>query len=375
MTVLKTQTFDQVVQAEAAAVQGGVTSGLVDFSVGSILRTFAESVAAIVMWLQGLILQLLTTTRAATSTGSDLDSWIADYGLTRLGAATSGGSVTFSRFTPTLQAIVPTGSIIQTADGTQQFQVIADAAQSAYVAGTGYVLPAATASITATVAALAPGAGGNVAIGVLNTLGQTISGVDTVTNTLAFSTGTNAESDAALRLRFVNYLSSLSKATSAAIGNAIASLQLGITYTLTEDYSYGGAYQPGYFYLVIDDGTGSPPTSIVNAVTAAVNAVRGCGIQFNVFAPIVVTANIAVTVTAAAPYTHTAIAAALQPAIAAYVAALPLGVSLSLTRLYQIIYDATPGIASVSGLTINGAGADIAATAQQAIIPGTVIIS
>jgi uncharacterized phage protein gp47/JayE len=375
MTVLKTQTFDQVVQAEAAAVQGGVTSGLVDFSVGSILRTFAESVAAIVMWLQGLILQLLTTTRAATSTGSDLDSWIADYGLTRLGAATSGGSVTFSRFTPTLQAIVPIGSIIQTADGTQQFQVIADAAQSAYVAGTGYVLPAATASITATVAALAPGAGGNVAIGVLNTLGQTISGVDTVTNTLAFSTGTNAESDAALRLRFVNYLSSLSKATSAAIGNAIASLQLGITYTLTEDYSYGGAYQPGYFYLVIDDGTGSPPTSIVNAVTAAVNAVRGCGIQFNVFAPIVVTANIAVTVTAAAPYTHTAIAAALQPAIAAYVAALPLGVSLSLTRLYQIIYDATPGIASVSGLTINGAGADIAATAQQAIIPGTVIIS
>jgi uncharacterized phage protein gp47/JayE len=375
MTVLKTQTFDQVVQAEAAAVQGGVTSGLVDFSVGSILRTFAESVAAIVMWLQGLILQLLTTTRAATSTGSDLDSWIVDYGLTRLGAATSGGSVTFSRFTPTLQAIVPIGSIIQTADGTQQFQVIADAAQSAYVAGTGYVLPAATASITATVAALAPGAGGNVAIGVLNTLGQTISGVDTVTNTLAFSTGTNAESDAALRLRFVNYLSSLSKATSAAIGNAIASLQLGITYTLTEDYSYGGAYQPGYFYLVIDDGTGSPPTSIVNAVTAAVNAVRGCGIQFNVFAPIVVTANIAVTVTAAAPYTHTAIAAALQPAIAAYVAALPLGVSLSLTRLYQIIYDATPGIASVSGLTINGAGADIAATAQQAIIPGTVIIS
>jgi uncharacterized phage protein gp47/JayE len=303
MTVLKTQTFDQVVQAEAAAVQGGVTSGLVDFSVGSILRTFAESVAAIVMWLQGLILQLLTTTRAATSTGSDLDSWIVDYGLTRLGAATSGGSVTFSRFTPTLQAIVPIGSIIQTADGTQQFQVIADAAQSAYVAGTGYVLPAATASITATVAALAPGAGGNVAIGVLNTLGQTISGVDTVTNTLAFSTGTNAESDAALRLRFVNYLSSLSKATSAAIGNAIASLQLGITYTLTEDYSYGGAYQPGYFYLVIDDGTGSPPTSIVNAVTAAVNAVRGCGIQFNVFAPIVVTANIAVTVTAAAPYT------------------------------------------------------------------------
>jgi uncharacterized phage protein gp47/JayE len=375
MTVLQTQTFDQVVQAEAAAVQGGVTSGLVDFSVGSILRTFAESVAAIVMWLQGLILQLLTTTRAATSTGSDLDSWIVDYGLTRLGAATSGGSVTFSRFTPTLQAIVPIGSIIQTADGTQQFQVIADAAQSAYVAGTGYVLPAATASITATVAALAPGAGGNVAIGVLNTLGQTISGVDTVTNTLAFSTGTNAESDAALRLRFVNYLSSLSKATSAAIGNAIASLQLGITYTLTEDYSYGGAYQPGYFYLVIDDGTGSPPTSIVNAVTAAVNAVRGCGIQFNVFAPIVVTANIAVTVTAAAPYTHTAIAAALQPAIAAYVAALPLGVSLSLTRLYQIIYDATPGIASVSGLTINGAGADIAATAQQAIIPGTVIIS
>jgi hypothetical protein len=73
-----------------------------------------------------------------------------------------------------------------------------------------------------------------------------------------FANGSDAESDAAFRLRFVEYISSLAKATPAAVDYAITSLQLGLTDVIVENYDYAGNYKPGSFYTVIDDGSGSP---------------------------------------------------------------------------------------------------------------------
>ena len=69
MPALQTQTFDQLVQIEATAIQASSGGSLIDFSVGSILLAFAQAVAMVALWLQGLILQLLITTRAATASG------------------------------------------------------------------------------------------------------------------------------------------------------------------------------------------------------------------------------------------------------------------------------------------------------------------
>ena len=57
---------------------------------------------------------------------------MADFGLTRLPAVAATGQVTFSRFTNTLQAVVPFGSLVQTADGSQKFTVVTDATNSGY---------------------------------------------------------------------------------------------------------------------------------------------------------------------------------------------------------------------------------------------------
>ena len=87
MATLETKDFDTLVEEQAAIVQGSSSRALLDFSIGSILRAIVEAYAAVAMWLQGLILSVLSLTRAATSSGSDLDSWMADFGLTRLAAA------------------------------------------------------------------------------------------------------------------------------------------------------------------------------------------------------------------------------------------------------------------------------------------------
>src|SRR5271163_4542066 len=105
MTTLQTQTFTAIVQNTVAAIQGGA-SKLLDLTVGSVLRAIVEANAAVILWLQGLILQVQTLTRAATSQGSDLDTWVADYGLIRLPAVAATGQVTFTRFTANQQAVV-----------------------------------------------------------------------------------------------------------------------------------------------------------------------------------------------------------------------------------------------------------------------------
>lgn len=374
MANVTTKSFTTIVSDMVTAVQGRA-SALVDFAIGSVLRAFTESVASVVVWLEGLILVLLTTTRASTSSGSDLDSFVADFGLTRLPAQAATGQVTFARFTATMQAVIPVGTTVQTGDGTQQFTVIADSTQAAYNASlNAYVIAAGTSSANATVQAATAGTGGNVVANTITVIAQALTYVDTVTNALAFTNGANAESDPALRSRFVAYIASLSKATKAAILNAVLGLKIGAACALTENYAYNGTYQPGYFYAVVDDGSGSPGSTFLSSAANAIDAVRPFTVQFGVFAPIIITANVSMTATIATGYDPVATKATARTAVLAYLATLSMGQMLPYTRILQIVYDASPGITNITGLTINGGTSDLAATAQQRILAGTVSV-
>ena len=374
MANVTTKSFTTIVSDMVTAVQGRASS-LVDFAIGSVLRAFTESVASVVVWLESLILVLLTTTRASTSSGSDLDSFVADFGLTRLPSQSSTGQVTFARFTSTMQAIIAVGTLVQTGDGTQQFTVIADATQAAYN-GTlnAYVIAPGSGSANATVQAVNAGTSGNVGAGTISVIAQAVTYVDTVTNALAFTNGANAESDQALRARFVAYIASLSKATKAAILNAVLGLKIGAACALTENYAYNGTYQPGYFYAVVDDGSGTPGSTFLSSAANAIDAVRPFTVQFGVFAPVILTANVSMTATVAAGYDPVATKATARSAVLAYIATLSMGQMLPYTRLLQVAYDASPGITNITGMTINGGTADLTATAQQRILAGTVTV-
>jgi uncharacterized phage protein gp47/JayE len=362
-----TKNFTTLVQDQVAAIQAGAKA-LVDLTVGSILRSIVEANASIQLWLQGLILQLLAITRAATSTGSDLDSWVGDFGLTRTAAVAASGTVTFARFTPTNQALIPIGATVQTGDGTQKYTVTIDTTNGAYSASQGgYVVGAGVTSLNVPVLAVTAGAAGNAQAGQVSTLTSPISGIDTVTNASTFTSGADAETDAALRVRFINYIASLSKATKSAIGNAITSLRSGLTYSFVENTTYAGATQYGYFYVVVDDGTGAPSGSLLTSVSNAIDAVRPVTSTFGVFAPVVQNASVVMTATIASGYDPVATKALITTALKTYINSLALGQSLTYSRLAQIAYDASPGVTNVTAVTLNGGTSDLAATVQQVV--------
>jgi len=368
------QNFSTLVEGMAASVQGAA-SALLDLTVGSVLRAILEANASLALWLQWLIVQVLATTRLATSNGPDCDSFGADFGFTRLPAVAAQGAVTFARFTPSIAAIIPLGTIISTPGSAVSFMVVADTTNAAYSAlAGGYNLAAGVTSLNAAVVANVAGSAGNIQAGAISVIGTALPGIDTVTNANAFTGGIDPESDAAFRTRFGNYLASLSKATGIAIGAAIAGIQQGLSYTISENINQAGAAQPGHFVVTVDDGSGAPPVSLLGAVQQAVNTVRPVGSSFSVQGPVVLLANISMTLTTASGSPHEVAVAAVASAIETYIASLGIGGSLNYTRLAQEAYAASTSVTNVSNIQLNGAMADLAPPLFGVIRAGTVTV-
>lgn len=365
--------FTALVQRFAVQARASATAVL-DFTVGSVFRAMAEANAAVALWLQWLILVVLRQTRLATSQGSEVDTWCADFGLFRLPATPAAGAVTFSRNTSGLAALIPVGTTVRSTDGTQSFIVTTDPSNLAWN-GTGYAVAANALSVILPVQAAVGGSAGNVQPGTVTVLTSAIPGIDTVTNALAFSGGIDPESDAALRARFLLFIAGLSKATLAAIASAIASVQQGLTYAVAANVDNLGGYRPGNFVITVDDGTGAPSIDLLNRVYTAVDAVRSVAETFSVQAPTIVTVAVSMTLTAAPGYLKANLQGPVAAAVTAYINTLPIGAPLLYTRLAQIALDAVSGIASITALVVNGAQADISVSASGVLKASTVSVN
>jgi uncharacterized phage protein gp47/JayE len=372
---LQLRTFDTIVSSAAAAMQGAAQT-LLDLTVGSVLRAVLEANAGLGLWMQWLILETLQTTRAATSTASDLDTWMADFGLTRQQAVAAAGSVTFSRFSPVTTALIPAGTLVRTSDGSQSFAVTADTTNPAWnAAQNGFSLAAGASSVTVAITAAVVGSGGNVQAGAISLIAAALPGVDTVSNVAPTAGGLDAETDPALRARFAAYLVSLFKATTEAVGYAVSTVQQGLQYTIQENATQSGAYQPGTFVVTVDNGTGAPPASLLTSVANAIEAVRPVGSTWTVIGPTVTTANVSMAIVTAPTATHATVTAQVASALTSFIDALPVGSPLPWSQLTQVAYNTSSSVTNVFGVLLNGSTTDIVPGQAGVAKAGSVTVS
>ncbi len=343
-------------------------STLLDVSVGSVLRAILEANASVALWMQWLIMEVLSLTRAATSNGSDLDSWMADFGLSRLPAVAASGSARFSRSTPGLAAVIPVGALIRTGSdaSSQAFTVLADASQP-FWNGTGYALVATEVEIVVPIQAVVPGQAGNVQAGVLVLLSTAIPGIDSVTNDYPMRGGLDAEADTALRARFGGFLDSRTRATIQAVEFAIQSVQQGLRYKFAEQVDPSGAFRAGHFTVVVDDGSGTPSDTLLAEVGSAVESVRAVGSTYSVIRPQISVVNVSMQIGGGTP-------ANVQAAVGAWIAGQPIGSAIFLSKLTQIAHDSDPFVFKVSDVSINGVAGDLALPQFARPMPGVVTI-
>jgi hypothetical protein len=354
MTTLVLQDFDTLVNNMAAQAQASASVPL-NLTAGSVIRAIFEADASVALWLQWQAVQIMSATRLATSNGADVDSFVGDFALARLPAVSSTGTVTLSRYASGSVVQVSPGATLKTADGTLTFTVVADTAQGAWNATAGaYQFGSGATSIAVTVQCGTAGAAGNVLAGAISVISSALPGVDTATNASPFANGIDAESDAALKARFVNYISSLSRATDGAVRAAISGVQQKLAFTVAENTP-----SAGYFTVTVDDGSGAPSSALLARVYAAVYAVRGLCITPIVQGPSNTGATVAMTISVAAGAVAADVAAAVVAAVLAYVDGLTVGAVLRYTRLAQVAYDASDSVTNVTGLLVSGSTADI----------------
>ncbi|PIZ04368.1 MAG: baseplate protein [Gammaproteobacteria bacterium CG_4_10_14_0_8_um_filter_38_16] len=369
------KSFQTLVNDQVTAVQGA-TATPIDFNVGTNELALVEANAGMGVFLEYLANSILALARAATSTGVDLDSWIAQFPMKpRLAGVKSSGNVQFSRFTASSSATIPVGSLVKSTDFTLSFEVIADDTNVYYNSSLkAYVIPALTTQIPVKVQCLTAGTIGNVSPNVITVIASPISGVDTINNLVAFTNGKNSETDAELRARFILYINSLSRAVLIAYANAISSIPEIIRYNVVENKTYAGAVQEGYVYTVIDDGTGSPPADLIDKAYAAIQTVRGLAIQNDVFGPDPQAVNIIIDLTILPVTTEAVITELVTDALSNYINNLAFNEVLPYSRIFEIVYDASPYIINATNLTLNGGTTDLSGTENRIFIADTITV-
>jgi uncharacterized phage protein gp47/JayE len=369
------KTFDTLVEGQAAAVQGRA-AGLIDYSIGAVLRAVGEATASMGLWLQGLVLVLLRTTRLSTCEDADADTFVADFGAAptsgdetkfeRLPAAFGATNATFSRVSTGGQAVVPVGSSVQTLDGSQKFTVVLDPNNVSYdPAFSGYVMVSGVGSVIVPIRALTAGLAGNALAGAINTIASAIPGVSAVTNPFAVTNGADAETTAQMRVRFRRFVQALRRATPAALEEAVTSIQRGVTCVVKENQHFDGTPEKGFTTIIVDDGSGAPTTGLLTAASLAVDTTRAAGTSYGVYAPTVVHMDVTAGITTVADADHAAAIADVVAALTAFLNTLPIGAPVYWSRVWQVVQDASEDILEVVGPTLNGGTVDVMLTFSQ----------
>lgn len=355
----------------------------IPFSSGDPLLAFWQSVATQLDFLQAQIALVLALARASTSTGADLDSWMAQFLFLRLQAVPGTGDETFSiNAVAGVRIIVPIGTLVQTVGGDIQYEVVADTGDPTFdPTVNGYVLPIGSLSINPTIQAVIPGSASNVAANVLTQFGSSVPGIASCTNPQPITNGVDAESDDSFRSRFILYLATLAKATRSAILAAAQSVQQGLLISLLENQQPNGSPLLGSFTVIADDGSGNPPAALLNAIFAAVDATRAFSVQPFVVAPTQLFISVSLSVNVGplplpTGVSSTTINIAVQNAVATVVNQLAPGGRLNGSAIIAAALS-VPFVAAVnpSSVTINGGTADLMPTVQQEIRITTSAIS
>ncbi len=361
--VLSTLNYNQVLSnlIGAWAAESGAVPQLLP---GDPLLALFQAVSSQIVFLESVAQYVANLTRAQTSTGTDLDSWMAQFDFTRLPAVYAVGPVTLGvNSVHNTSTNVSLNTVVQTVGGAIQYQLIADTTQAAYdPTSQSYVLPANTSSITATAQALAAGSSSNVQAGQLTQFSSPPAGIDTVTNGLAIQNGLDAESDSAFLARFVVYIQNLSKATLGAVEEAITSVQADLDYVVLDNTNAANQFQPGMFTVVIDDGSGNPPSTLINAVANAVTAVRGLSILSSVIGPQLVSGTVSLAVRLASGYTLAMVTAPVQDAVATFSTTLTIGGAAYIDAIMDAAKSVTGVLSVAPTMLIDGVNSDLLVT-------------
>lgn len=284
-----TVTLEQLLDITKAALIGN-TSQPITLVDGDPILALLNASAIGDMVILADIKNIEKLTRASTSTDSDLDSWMADFGFDRIEAFKASGSIQFTLDTGYGSDVILNISdiTISSSRSAASFKLVANT-EHAYYESTPesrYVIPSGTEVIELPIEAVLAGSDSNVASNTLTILNTPISGVNSVVNLDEINNGKDTESDQEYQARFRSFILGLNTGNRSAILSAIESV-LGSDpdVIFIENTDSLKRFRSGFFQIVAENGSGTLTDSEIANIRSSVLEKISLGVTFEITKP------------------------------------------------------------------------------------------
>ena len=269
MMALRIPTFEDIV-ADLITKLGTNSQGkLTNFNVGSVIRTISEVYGEVAAELYAYAADMLKQGYIDTATGMWLDRKAKEYGITRMPAITAQRSFTISRkIAKTTNVIIPAASLIATkADRLGNIYRFVTVAEAILVSG--------TTSVSVLAVAEKPGKAYNIDASTPVSFTTFVAGVDALAVGEIAVTGTDKETDAALRSRLLTAFATLATGATAATICGWALAVSGVKSAWVEATQPRGEGTVD-LYITEDNGVtdATPSDALIAAVQAYIDARR-----------------------------------------------------------------------------------------------------
>lgn len=294
-----------------AAIPANTDQGSSCWALGNAVALLALNVQQELQYVQSIARLGSSVSTTPGINSPNVDTFVAPFGIMRVAATYATGAVTMTAPSiATAQIVIPVGGQVSTATGIV-FNVIADPTNTNYSPSlNGYPINIGSSSTTVTVQCVIGGIAGNVQAGQISTLVNSLSappitGIGTVNNAAAFTSGSNQESDTALQTRFQAAMSTGVVGTDNALVAAALAVAPGtvtgvpgLTYSLGDGLnSSGSATSAVVSFYANNYGTGVAPSSaLITEIQNAIRSVAAGGIIATAYAPTIVPVNVSATV-------------------------------------------------------------------------------
>ena len=291
-----------------------------------------------------------------TAQGIYLDRHAAMRGLARTPATKAAGVLRFSVETaPVADLTIPADTVCMTADEVR-FRTTEAA-----------VLAAGTLSADAAAEALEGGSSGNAVPGAVSILTACPVAVTGVTNPVAFTGGSDQESNEALRERILESYRRLPNGANAAWYEQTAMSHAGVTAAR----AVGRARGIGTVDVYVAGESGLPSEALLEEVQADLQEKREIAVDVEVKAPTAVSVDVSVEVEADSSVGFAAVKPAAEKAVADFFGGRLLGQPVRLADLGNRLY-ALPGVTNYHFSAPNG---DLAADDTVLPVLGTLTVT
>jgi len=189
-----------------------------DYNELSVLSTLNETMAIQVQYVEDRAKNAIEGMSIWTATGADLNNLVQDRGITRQAGGKATGTITFRSVLPATETITILSGTVAKAAGPDGNIIYFETTEDG-------VIDVGDTSVIVDAQAVLPGTDGNVPTYAINQMNQYIRGVARIENTVAFTGGTEQESDIALRERYKYAIDINGKATKPLLEQRILDLE------------------------------------------------------------------------------------------------------------------------------------------------------